>query len=74
MKLNVTILMGEPVSGDDAVLLGKLSHAGVTVDRVLPRLAIVTGSIDPSQLSTLRAVPGVKRVEEAGVFQLAPDT
>ncbi|NPU63907.1 hypothetical protein HL667_02730 [Bradyrhizobium sp. 83012] len=57
MKLNVTILMGEPVSGDDAVLLGKLSHAGVTVDRVLPRLAIVTGSIDPSQLSTLRAVP-----------------
>ncbi|MGC2780229.1 MAG: hypothetical protein WA418_31775 [Bradyrhizobium sp.] len=73
MKLNVTILMGEPVSGDDAALIGKLSGAGVTIDRVLPRLAIVTGSVEQSKLSTLRAIPGVKQVEEAGAFQLAPD-
>jgi hypothetical protein len=68
--MNVKILMGEPVSIDDAALRKRLSGAGLTIDRVLPRIAVITGSIDPANLSSLRAIPGVKQVEEEGFIRL----
>jgi len=70
VKTNVTIIMDEPVSTDDKAVLGKLNGAGLTVDQVLPRIAVVTGSIDRAKLSSLRALPEVKVVEESGVVRL----
>lgn len=43
---------------------------GVEVDRVLPRIKVITGSIDPSKLDLLRKYPDVKAIEEEGVVKI----
>lgn len=43
---------------------------GVEVDRVLPRIKVIIGSIDPSRLDLLRKYPDVKAIEEEGVVKI----
>jgi hypothetical protein len=55
-------------------VVAALREAGMVVDDVLSALGMVTGSIDPEALGSLRAVPGVSHVERQRGFQLPPPT
>jgi len=55
-------------------VVSALRRAGMVVDDVLEPLGMVTGSIDPEALGSLRAVPGVAHVERQRGFQLPPPT
>lgn len=55
-------------------VVAALRRAGMVVDDVLEPLGMVTGSIDPEALGSLRAVPGVSHVERQRGFQLPPPT
>ncbi|HWC11174.1 MAG TPA: hypothetical protein VG455_08125 [Acidimicrobiales bacterium] len=50
----------------------ELRAAGMTVDRVLGTIGLITGSVNPSERPSVEAVPGVAGVEEETTFQVAP--
>ncbi len=50
----------------------KLEHAGMAVGEVLPTIGIISGSCDPTQLDSLRQVPGVAKVSRLQEFHVPP--
>jgi hypothetical protein len=72
VKMTVTILMHKAGERKDSPAVLKLRRAGVKIERVMPRIGVVTGSIDRSRLATLKALPEVKKVEETGTFHVGP--
>ncbi|CCH29260.1 hypothetical protein ABZ816_35425 [Actinosynnema sp. NPDC047251] len=53
-------------------VVAALREAGLEVDDVLEALGMVTGSIAPEALGTLKDVPGVADVERQRVLRLPP--
>ncbi|WP_423863848.1 hypothetical protein [Bradyrhizobium sp.] len=72
VRLDVTIRMHQPLTSDEAPALDSLRKAGVKINRVLPRIRVVTGSVDPGQLTQLRAMPEVMSVEEDRAVKVQP--
>ena len=60
------------VSGEAGPVAEQLRAAGMTVERVLGAVGIVTGSVDSERRASLAAVPGVVAVEPDRPIQLAP--
>lgn len=62
---------------DDAVknihkLADKLTAKGMKVDRVLPITGVISGSVAPAKISTLKKVDGVMSLEEEVTAELPP--
>ena len=72
MQVEVTVLLRERVASADVPVVKKLRRFGMFVERVLPRLSIISGTIDRSNIAALEALPEVKAVQEAGVFHVDP--
>ncbi|MDP1848019.1 MAG: hypothetical protein Q8K79_09520 [Solirubrobacteraceae bacterium] len=60
------------VAGEAEPVAEQLRAAGMTVDRVLGAVGIVTGSVDSERRASLAAVPGVVAVELDRPVGLAP--
>lgn len=72
MQIDVTVLLSNKSAAEDGKVVEKLRRFGLVVQHVLPRLSIVSGSIDRSNLARLEALPEVKAVQEAGTFHVDP--
>ena len=72
MRRDVTVTVADSHAGDVEEVAERLRRAGMQVDRVLPAIGIVTGSIDATAVSALAALPGVAAVEPQTGFQIAP--
>ena len=55
---------------DDVVK--RLKHSGLDVTGVMPKLGTVTGSVEPTKMTAIRALKGVATVESAQEYQLPP--
>ena len=60
------------VAGEVEPVTERLRAAGMTVERVLGAVGIITGSVDAERRVALAAVPGVVAVERDRPVQLAP--
>jgi hypothetical protein len=60
------------VTGEAEPVAERLRAAGMTVERVLGAVGIITGSVDTERRATLAAVPGVVAVEPDRPVRLAP--
>lgn len=60
------------VSGEAEPVAERLRAAGMTVERVLGAVGVITGSVDSERRASLAAVPGVVAVELDRPVQLAP--
>jgi hypothetical protein len=60
------------VSGEPEPVAAQLRAAGMTVERVLGAVGVITGSVDSERRASLAAVPGVVAVELDRPVQLAP--
>ncbi|MEZ5787390.1 MAG: hypothetical protein R3D62_13205 [Xanthobacteraceae bacterium] len=71
MSANVTISL--KVSGADFdTATEKVRASGVKLNRILPRIRVLIGTMDETQIAALRAMPEVSAVELDSVFQLSP--
>jgi len=50
----------------------RVKHAGMSVDRVMGAIGVLTGSIEPEKLDSLRGVAGVSHVEASRSYSIAP--
>ena len=60
------------VSGEAEPVAEQLRAAGMTVERVLGAVGVITGSVDAERRASLAAVPGVVAVEPDRPVRLAP--
>ena len=72
MSQRVTVTLTEPYAERSAEVAEQLATAGMTVERVLPSLAMVTGTIAPERLAGLEAIGGVASVTAEQIYHL-PD-
>ncbi|WP_372698115.1 hypothetical protein [Arthrobacter sp. JSM 101049] len=68
----ITVTVSEAYAGRAGEVAERLRAAGMTVERVLEALAIVTGTADGDQRASLQALDGVASVDVQQVYQL-PD-
>lgn len=72
MIQRITVTISEADVERCAAIAEQLAAAGMTVERVLPALAMVTGTIASERRATLEAIDGVAAVTAEQVYQL-PD-
>lgn len=61
---SIIVTVSDEALADIESLATRLKDHGMTVKRVLPVTGVISGSIAPSKLGTLRGVSGVSSVEE----------
>lgn len=74
MRTDVAVTISLDVSSgkDFERATEKVRAFGVRLNRVLPRIHVLTGNIDPTRIEALRSMPEVSAVECEGFFQLDP--
>ncbi len=72
MSQRITVTLTEPYAGRSDEVAEQLAAAGMTVERVLPALSMVTGTIAPERMAGLEAIGGVGSVTAERIYQL-PD-
>jgi hypothetical protein len=72
MRMNVIIRLRARSLAEFETAVKKLSARGLRVERRLPRISVVTGSIAENRLPNVSRYPFVEAVEKEGTFQLAP--
>ncbi|WP_128961571.1 hypothetical protein [Bradyrhizobium guangzhouense] len=70
VHIDVTVLLRNRAAAEDADVIDKLKQLGLEVEQVLPRLSVVSGRIDRSDVERLQALPEVKDVQEAGRYHV----
>lgn len=68
----ITVTVTEAYAGRTGEVAERLRSAGMTVDRVLEALAMVTGTAEAAQRDMLQALDGVASVDVQQAYQL-PD-
>ena len=68
----VTVTVDEAHAGAIDEVAARLRDAGMTIDRVLEAIGVITGSVAASRLHLVEAVEGVASVEEQTSFELPP--
>lgn len=68
----ITVTVAEEYADRTAEVAGRLRDAGMTVERVLGALSMVTGTVEAGRRAGLSAVGGVASVATERVYQL-PD-
>jgi hypothetical protein len=64
MRANVTISLVPESGADLRRAAEKIRASGVKIDRVLPRLLIILGSVEEALIDKVRSLPEVRAVEE----------
>ncbi|MDN5754607.1 MAG: hypothetical protein ACTHWW_09210 [Arthrobacter sp.] len=72
MSQRVTVTLTEPYAGRSAEVAGQLATAGMIVERVLPALSMITGTIAAERMAGLEAIGGVASVTAELIHRL-PD-
>jgi hypothetical protein len=72
VQIEVTVLLRERVVSENVPVVRKLRQLGLTVERVLPRLSMISGRTERSKISAMEALPEVKAVRVAGLFHVDP--
>jgi hypothetical protein len=72
VQIEVTVLLRSRAAAEDAGVVDKLKRLGLQVERILPRLSIISGRIDRLDVERLQAIPEVKAVQEAGSYHVDP--
>jgi len=70
--MKVLVYLAEHCNGKAAEAAKRLGELGLTTERILPHTGVLTGSIDPRALETLRAANDVQAVEVEGVVHTIP--
>ncbi|WP_433270587.1 hypothetical protein ACQPZF_10195 [Actinosynnema sp. CS-041913] len=68
----VVVSVADESLSDLTAVVADLREAGLVVDDVLEALGMVTGSVAPEAIRSLKAVPGVADVERQRVVHLPP--
>ena len=68
----MTVTVDEAHAGAIDEVAARLREAGLRIDRVLPAIGVITGSVAASRLHLVEAVDGVAAVEEQTSFKLGP--
>jgi hypothetical protein len=68
----VTVTVDDAHAGSIDAVAARLRDAGMDVERVLPAIGVITGSVDASRLHLVEAADGVASVEEQASFKLPP--
>ena len=68
----VTVTVDEAHADTIDEVAARLRDAGMTIDRVLGAIGVITGSVAASRLHLVEAVEGVASVEEQTGFSLPP--
>lgn len=72
MNQRVTVTLTEPYAERSDEVAEQLAAAGMSVERVLPALSMVTGTIASERMAGLVAIGGVASVTAEQIYQL-PD-
>lgn len=68
----ITVTVSEEYADRTADVAARLRDAGMTVERVLGALSMVTGTVEAARRPALEAIGGVASVEPERLYQL-PD-
>jgi hypothetical protein len=70
---DITVTVDDAHLGSIATVARELAALGMTVDRVLPRVGFIIGSVPATaRASALRSVPGVASVDFQVTHRIAP--
>lgn len=67
---HVTVTVDDAHLRSIGTVARSLERTGMRVDRVMPAVGVITGSVDSAAESTLCAVPGVASVDRDTSYQL----
>lgn len=68
----ITVTVAEEYADRTADVAARLRDAGMTVERVLGALSMVTGTVESGRRQALEGISGVASIEAEHVYQL-PD-
>lgn len=68
----ITVTVAAAYAGRTAEVADQLRGAGMTVERVLEALSMVTGTVEPDRRAALEAIVGVASIDTERVYRL-PD-
>lgn len=71
-RVNVTVSIDEAYLNQFQQITEAMQATGLEIDRTMPRIGIVTGSIHQDRISALDEIEGVEHVERERTYQLAP--
>ncbi len=72
MAKSIVVTVSDEALPDIRDVADRLAAQGMIVDRVMPKMGIISGSCAPAKTSALEAVQGVTSVEEEAVARLPP--
>jgi hypothetical protein len=72
MRTKITILVDPAYAGKVESIVEKLQATGLAVDRVMPRIRVITGSADTRLIDSIKKLPEVKSVERTGEIYIEP--
>lgn len=71
-KVNLSVSIEDQHLDRVEEVVKRVKRAGMSVEEVMEGVGIVTGSIEPEKLDSLRGVAGVAHVEASRHFSIAP--
>jgi hypothetical protein len=71
-QVALTVSVDDEHLDDLPKVAARLREAGMQVERALPTIGTITGSVPASKLHAVRATEGVADVEESREYQLPP--
>jgi len=70
--MSVTVSIADDHQDQFPQIVDELRRAGLTVEKELGEIGVVTGSVAPKDIATIEQVEGVAFVEPEASFQIAP--
>ncbi|MBP6824380.1 MAG: ketohydroxyglutarate aldolase [Acidobacteria bacterium] len=71
-KVNLTVSVADDHLKDFSEIVARCRKAGMTIEREMKSIGIISGSIDEAAVEKLRRVKGVSLAESESSFQIAP--
>jgi hypothetical protein len=71
-EVNVSVSVADGSMDRFSEVVRRLKEAGLDVEQELGEIGVVTGSIDPEKVESLREIEGVSHVEQSREFRIAP--
>jgi hypothetical protein len=72
LAVNLSVVVDDQYKDRFSEVVDELKRSGMTVDRQLKSIGVITGSIDSAKVDALKRINGVADVEEAREIQIAP--
>jgi hypothetical protein len=71
-EVNVSVSVADGSMDRFSEVVRRLKDAGLDIEQELGEIGVVTGSIDPEKVESLREIEGVSDVERSREFRIAP--